>query len=63
MPNQIKALVIKVKSAAEPQGRAYAWDKMPQLEVFTKNILIPEVTVDQQGNAPVNIGSDRKSVV
>lgn len=57
MPNQIKALVIKVKSAAEPQGRAYAWDKMPQLEVFTKNILIPEVTVDQQGNAPVNIGS------
>lgn len=52
-----KALVIKVKSAAEPQGVEYAWDKIPALEVFTKNILIPEIAVDQQGNSSVNIGT------
>ncbi|MBB5395074.1 hypothetical protein [Mucilaginibacter sp. AK015] len=57
MPNQIKALVIKVKSSTEPQGVAFAWDKLPQLEVFTRNILIPEIAVDQQGNSAVNIGS------
>jgi len=57
MPNNIKALVIKVKSATEPQGIAFAWDKLPQLEVFTKNILIPEIALDQQGNSTVNIGS------
>jgi hypothetical protein len=57
MPNHIKALVIKVKSATEPQGVAFAWDKLPQLEVFTKNILIPEIAVDQEGNSSVNIGS------
>ncbi|MFD0749197.1 hypothetical protein ACFQZS_03525 [Mucilaginibacter calamicampi] len=57
MPNQIKALVIKVKPATEPQGVAFAWDKLPQLEVFTRSILIPEIAVDQQGNSAVNIGS------
>lgn len=57
MANQIKALVIKVRSAEEPQGIAFAWDKLPQLEKFTKNILIPEIAVDQQGNSAVNIGS------
>lgn len=57
MANKIKALVIKVKSAAEPQGVAFEWDKLPQLEVFTKNILIPDIAIDQQGNSTVNIGS------
>jgi hypothetical protein len=55
--SKIKALVIKVQSATEPQGVEFAWDKLPQLEVFTKNILIPEIAVDQQGNSAVNIGS------
>jgi len=57
MVNKIKALVIKVKPATEPQGVEFAWDKIPQLEVFTKNIVIPEIAVDQQGNTSVNIGT------
>jgi hypothetical protein len=55
--SKTKALVIKVQSSAEPQGVEFAWDKLPQLEVFTKLILIPEIAVDQQGNSAVNIGS------
>lgn len=57
MADKTKALVIKVKPAAVPQGVEYAWDKIPQLEVFTKNILIPDIAIDQQGNSTVNIGS------
>lgn len=55
--NKIKALAIKVSSKTEPQGVEYAWDKIPQLEVFTKNIIIPEIAVDQDGNTSVDIGS------
>ncbi|MXV14292.1 hypothetical protein [Hufsiella ginkgonis] len=55
--NKIKGLVIKVKPAAEPQGVEFAWDKIPQLEVFTRSILIPEIGVDQQGGSSANIGS------
>jgi hypothetical protein len=57
MPDQIKSLTIKVRSAAEPPGVEYAWDKIPALEVFTKSIQIPEIAVDQQGASAVNIGS------
>ena len=55
--NKIKALAIKVQSKTEPQGVEYAWDKIPQLEVFTKNIIIPEIAVDKDGNTSVDIGS------
>lgn len=53
----IKALAIKVHPKTEPQGVEYAWTKIPQLEVFTKNILIPEIAVDKDGNSTVDIGS------
>lgn len=55
--NKIKALAIKVYPKTEPQGVEYAWDKIPQLEVFTKNIIIPEIAVDKEGNTSVDIGS------
>jgi hypothetical protein len=55
--NKIKALAIKVDSKTEPPGVEYAWDKIPQLEVFTKNILIPEIAIDKDGNTSVDIGS------
>ena len=51
--NKIKALAIKVNSKTEPQGVEYAWDKIPQLEVFTKNIIIPEIAVDKDGNTVI----------
>ncbi len=54
---RIKALAIKVHPKTEPNGVEFAWDKIPQLEVFTKNILIPEIAVDQDGNSSVNIGT------
>lgn len=54
---RIKALAIKVHAKTEPNGVEFAWDKIPQLEVFTKNILIPEIAVDQEGNSSVNIGT------
>ena len=55
--NKIKALAIKVQQKAEPQGVEYAWDKIPQLEVFTKSIIIPEIAIDKEGNSAVDIGS------
>jgi len=55
--NKIKALAIKVDPRTEPQGVEYTWDKIPQLEVFTKNIIIPEIAVDKEGNTSVDIGS------
>lgn len=55
--NKIKALAIKVQQKTEPQGVEYAWDKIPQLEVFTKSIIIPEIAVDKDGNSSVDIGS------
>ena len=54
---RIKALAIKVQPKTEPNGVEFAWDKIPQLEVFTKHILIPEIAVDQNGNSSVNIGT------
>ncbi|WP_406824598.1 hypothetical protein [Pedobacter sp. KACC 23697] len=54
---RIKALAIKVHPKTEPNGVEFAWDKIPQLEVFTKNILIPEIAVDKDGNSAVNIGT------
>lgn len=54
---RIKALAIKVQAKTEPNGVEFAWDKIPQLEVFTKNILIPEIAVDKDGNSSVNIGT------
>ena len=41
----------------EPNGVEFAWDKIPQLEVFTKHILIPEIATDQNGDSSVNIGT------
>jgi hypothetical protein len=55
--NKTKALAIKVHSKTEPTGEEYAWAKIPQLEVFTKNIIIPEIAVDKDGNSTVDIGS------
>jgi len=55
--NKIKALAIKVQSKTEPPGVEFAWDKIPQLEVFTKSIVIPEIAVDKEGNTSVDIGS------
>ncbi|RAJ33029.1 hypothetical protein [Pedobacter cryoconitis] len=54
---RIKALAIKVHAKTEPNGVEFAWDKIRQLEVFTKNILIPEIAVDKDGNSSVNIGT------
>lgn len=55
--NKIKALAIKVQSKDEPSGVKFEWDKIPQLEVFTKNIIIPEIAIDKDGNTSVDIGS------
>lgn len=54
---KIKALAIKVHPKTEPNGVEFAWDKIPQLEVFTKHILIPEIAVDQHGDSAANIGT------
>ncbi len=53
----IKALAIKVKSKSEPPGVEYKWDKIPQIEVFTKDIVIPEIAADKDGTSKVNIGT------
>lgn len=53
----IKALAIKVHQKTELPGVEYEWDKIPHLEVFTKNILIPEIAVDKEGNGTADIGS------
>jgi hypothetical protein len=55
--NKIKALAIKVQSKDEPSGVKFEWDKIPQLEVFTRNIIIPEIAVDKDGKTSVDIGS------
>ncbi len=55
--NKIKALAIKVQPNDEPSGIEYEWAKIPQLQVFTKNIIIPEIAVDKDGNTSVDIGS------
>lgn len=55
--NKILALAIKVKSSTTPPGIEYQWAKIPQLPEFTKNIIIPEIAVDKDGNTSVDIGS------
>lgn len=55
--NKIKALAIKVKSSATPPGVEYEWAKLPQIQDFTKSIIIPEIAVDNDGNTSVDIGS------
>lgn len=56
MSNKTKALTIKVHPKTALQGVQFAWDKIPQLEVFTRNIIIPEIAVEQDGGATANIG-------
>ena len=51
----IKALTINSKTI-QP-GVKYAWDSLKELPNFTKNILIPEIAVDKEGNSSVDIGS------
>lgn len=53
----IKALAIKVHPKTEPAGVEYVWDKIPNLEFFTKHIQIPDIAVDKDGNSSVDIGS------
>ncbi|RYD79243.1 MAG: hypothetical protein EOP84_13280, partial [Verrucomicrobiaceae bacterium] len=55
--HKLKPLVIKVDPSTEPAGLKYKWDKIPQIEKFTKGIQIPEIDIDQEGNSSVNIGS------
>jgi hypothetical protein len=52
---EIKALTINSKTV-QP-GIKYAWDSIKELPNFTKNILIPEIAVDKDGNSTVDIGS------
>lgn len=52
---EIKALTINSKTV-QP-GIKYAWDSIKELPNFTKNILIPEIAVDKDGNSAVDIGS------
>lgn len=52
---EIKALTINSKTV-QP-GIKYAWDSIKELPNFTKNILIPEIAVDKEGNSSVDIGS------
>lgn len=51
----IKALTINSKTV-QP-GIKYAWDSIKELPNFTKNIVIPEIAVDKEGNSSVDIGS------
>ena len=53
----IKALAIKVKSHAEPPGVEYKWDKIPQINKFTQDIVIPEIAAEKDGTSKVNIGT------
>lgn len=52
---EIKALTINSKTV-QP-GIKYAWDSIKELPNFTKNIIIPEIAVDKEGNSSVDIGS------
>ena len=52
---EIKALTIKSRTV-QP-GIKYAWDSIKELPNFTKQIVIPEIAVDKDGNSSVDIGS------
>lgn len=53
---QIRALTIKVNPSSQPAGVEYQWDKLPQPEVFIKNIEIPELNADDS-STKVNLGA------
>lgn len=53
----IKALAIKVKPTTEPPGVEYKWDKIPQINRFTQDIVIPEIAAEKDGTSKVNIGT------
>jgi hypothetical protein len=57
MPEKsLKALAIKSKS--NPPGRSeYKWDVIPEIDNFTKNIVIPELGIEKDGTAKVDIGT------
>ncbi len=51
----LKALAIKSKS--NPPGRSeYKWDVIPEIDNFTKNIVIPELGIEKDGTAQVDVG-------
>jgi hypothetical protein len=52
----LKALAIKSKS--NPPGKSeYKWDIIPEIDNFTKNIVIPELGIEKDGTAKVDIGA------
>lgn len=51
----LKALAIKSKS--NPPGTLeYKWDKIPSIDNFTKDIIIPELGIDKNGSTSADIG-------
>lgn len=58
MADNLKPLVIKVRSKSIPIGVAYKWSNLTdQMSTFTKDIITPELGVDKDGNSTVNIGA------
>lgn len=52
----LKALAIKSKS--NPPGTLeYKWDKIPSIDNFTKDIIIPELGIEKDGTSKVDIGA------
>lgn len=52
----LKALSIKSKS--NPPGTLeYTWDKIPSIQNFTKDIIIPELGIEKDGISRVDIGA------
>ncbi|MBP6657287.1 MAG: hypothetical protein KA284_05480, partial [Bacteroidia bacterium] len=52
----LKALAIKSKS--NPPGKSeYKWDVIPEIDNFTKGIVIPELGIEKDGTAKVDIGA------
>jgi hypothetical protein len=52
----LKALAIRSKS--NPPGKSeYKWDVIPEIDNFTKGILIPELKIEKDGTSKVDIGA------
>lgn len=52
----LKALAIKSKS--NPPGKSeYKWDVIPEIDNFTKGIVIPELGIEKDGTVKVDIGA------
>ena len=52
----LKALAIKSKS--NPPGTLeYKWDRIPSIDNFTKDIVIPELGIEKDGTSKVDIGA------